>query len=271
MKMWSSIVFILSLLSIASGEFSSLGRNLLDLSRPECLVSGTSLNCLPTNNCEKGWTCVSAFQVDGFSWVGTYCYDPACLPSPPTAAPTNLATDDITDRGEDDDDETGSSGGINDVVEVTFCWQEACGTNTVCQGGLSCMSRDRSCFCRDPSVYKSDCTKVINGVLDETDATCETEFIDNSWVVSTTTPSPTASPTASPTESPTTSPTASPTASPTSPPTSPPTVAQSPRPTLKSKGKKAKKGTKVTLPSTPLPTSKGKKAKKGNEVRNLHE
>ena len=85
-------------MSMASGEISSLERNLLDFSRPECFELGTSWNCLPSNNCEEGWTCVPANAVDGVSWIGTYCYDPACVSTTPPP------DDDIIERGSDDKD-----------------------------------------------------------------------------------------------------------------------------------------------------------------------
>ena len=102
-------------MSIASGEISSLERNLLDFSRPECFELGTSWNCLPSNNCEEGWTCVPANAVDGVSWIGTYCYDPACVSTPPPTTPPTYPPTYIIDRGTDDDksDDTGTN--------VNFC------------------------------------------------------------------------------------------------------------------------------------------------------
>ena len=45
-------------------------------------------------------------MIDGVSWIGTYCYDPACVSTPPPSTPpTNPPTDeDIIERVSDDDD-----------------------------------------------------------------------------------------------------------------------------------------------------------------------
>lgn len=63
------------------GKSRYLRRKLqgLDLTRSECLKRGPSMHCYPSNDCDQGWQCVPAKDVNPTEWVGTYCYDPACI------------------------------------------------------------------------------------------------------------------------------------------------------------------------------------------------
>ena len=136
--------------------------------------------------------------------MGTFCYDPVCASTPPaTPAPTEQPTiADVDNR--DGIDETTDPIGVpispgldtegNPVEEM--CWAEPCGTNTVCHGGLSCLSKgSNSCYCREPTLYMSDCSKVKNGILDISDVTCEIEFHNDVWALTPqSTPPPTESP-----------------------------------------------------------------------------
>ena len=151
---------------------------------------GASMHCSPTNNCEEGTTCIPARQVDRSYWVGTFCYDPVCASTRVTPAPTPAPTEQLTEI--DVDNRDGDAIGVplnpglgteGNLVEE-MCWKDPCGTNTVCNGGLSCMSKgSSSCYCRDPTLYMSDCSKVMNGILDISDMTCEIEFHHDVWAL----------------------------------------------------------------------------------------
>ena len=185
MKSFMSILYTLSLLSMSMGENRYLRRNLqdLDLTKSECLKRGPSLHCFPSNNCDQGWKCVPAKDVNPSEWVGTFCYDPACLPTNRVDNNNQTSLDIVLPDG---------------FLPEDACWADRCGKNTGCADGLSCMTKGiASCYCRDPAVYKKDCSKIVGTFTDTLDTPCEYDFTDDVWAMSPVTDPPTASPTKS--------------------------------------------------------------------------